>query len=126
MNEKYYCEDCNEIIDVIPPDYEGPGIVPVCQNCIREVYVDAITIQGNNGGDFVTIRKVKTHENGDNLIYIESGHCCVHSIKHIVPTELLSLIINNAMAGKKPEDVINESNWNEKFKAYLIEEIDNG
>lgn len=120
---KYFCENCNEELYVIEPDCESPGLVTPCMNCMRKFYMDAITIQGNNGGDFVTIEKVKTHENGDNLIYIESGHCCVYSIKHTIPTELLSLIINNAMLGKKPEDIINESNWNEDFKRHLIEEI---
>lgn len=56
----------------------------------------SLLIEGNNGGDFVKITQYASQKKED-VIYLESGSCCVHSMCHQVPVEFLSVLISNVI-----------------------------
>jgi len=77
--------------------------------------------EGNNGGDYIKISNVK-----DNMVLLEVGNCCVHTIMHYVPVEFVTLVLTNAVIEHGSiEKVIEASNWPIDFKQNLIDRVHN-
>lgn len=51
-----------------------------------------LRIEGNNGGDYLEISSA-----GNNLVLLEVGHCCVVTIRHIVPVEFITAVLARAV-----------------------------
>lgn len=76
-------------------------------------------VEGNNGGDFLEIVPLD-----DNLIHLEIGHCCVKSIRAIVPVEFVTAILTNAVLEHNGiKEAMMSVNWPDEFKIELTSQI---
>lgn len=82
----------------------------------REQFDGFVYAEGNQGGDYIKIENV-----GDGLIDLDTGHCCVVSIKAVVPTEFLTAIIANKFLEHNGciNSIIDSFGWNKEFTNQL-------
>ena len=82
---------------------------------------DKIYIEGNNGGDFISIKHIK-----DNLIKLEVGDCCVYIFNHEIPVEILaSFLAKISYALEDEKTLLKELGWdsNSKYNYDLLKQI---
>ena len=77
-------------------------------------------LEGNNGADYIKIQEL-----ADGQLALEVGHCCVITLKHIIPVEWLSAVLSEAVIDTNGDigqclDVIN---WPDDFKQELKRRI---
>lgn len=81
--------------------------------------VDSIFIEGNNGGDFVEIKKIE-----DGLIHLRIGHCCVMIIDKIVPVEFLTASLSEMiLEHDNINSIIDSFCWDKKYKDKLKDKV---
>ena len=57
---------------------------------------EMIHLEGNNGGDYVTISQSKA-QGKRSCFFIEVGHCCVVTLRAVVPVEFLTSLLSKFM-----------------------------
>lgn len=94
---------------------------------MKKTQLQKFRMSGNNGGDYFHIEEIK-----DGRVFLEIGHCCVVSTKHIIPIELLTAVLTQVgieCAVTNEKDVCVEMAkkycWigNEKYQNELIAKI---
>ena len=78
---------------------------------LGEVY-----IEGNKGGDYLRIAHIK-----DNMVRLEIGHCCVVTISHEIPVEILTSLLCKATNYGDFENV--ELPWDDEFSQKLKAQV---
>lgn len=75
-----------------------------------------IYIEGNKGGDYLRIALIK-----DNIVQLEIGHCCIVTISHEIPVEILTSILSKATDYGHFEDL--ELEWDDEFSQKLKAQV---
>ena len=52
--------------------------------------MDKFYVEGNNGGDYLQLEHIR-----DNVVMLQIGHCCVVTVNHEVPIELITSALTN-------------------------------
>lgn len=87
---------------------------------VRFRFSPKISVQGNNGGDYLLLRKVS-----ENSLFIEVGHCCVVTLQVIVPTEVITGLFSGLTEGCGfKEAVAKFLPWDEEFNEQIINKIE--
>lgn len=73
--------------------------------------------EGNNGGNYVKIRDVKSDTDREGLVYVEIGESCVTTVKSIIPVTILSGILSNILQ--------NDNKIRENFETWSKTYLDN-
>lgn len=79
-----------------------------------------IYVEGNNGGDYLKIALA-----GENLVRLEVGNCCVHTITAIVPVEFITGVLTDAVLrhnGDVPGAIM-ALDWPDDFKRCLCAQV---
>jgi len=85
------CLDCSESGDCLLCPKHGCPVYPQDHNFIADV-----EFQGNNGGDYVKISQT-VGQSKESCLNIEVGHCCVVTLRAVVPVEFLTSLITKFM-----------------------------
>jgi len=81
--------------------------------------LDFIYLEGNKGGDFIKISKVE-----DNILRLESAHCCVYNFSHEMPVEVLTSLLSDLSLYFEDEDkLFKKLGWNKEYKDILINQV---
>ena len=76
---------------------------------------ESIYVKGNNDGDYLFIKPLK-----DNMLGIEIGHCCVVSVRHEIPVEVVTAILTKASFDDFKDGV---EGWPDDFSSELKNKI---
>jgi hypothetical protein len=81
----------------------------------RKPLLQRINLEGNNGGDYISIHEVKK-VNGDSVVNIATGHCCVTDFAHTLPTEVLTAALHHAYREFEgdPMKILTSVGWSEE------------
>lgn len=81
-----------------------------------------IQLSGNNDGDYLILKAVD-----ERRVYIELGHCCVVTLRHIIPVEFITGALSEWIrrSGKAYNqehmgDAVRAIGWAEPFTTELI------
>lgn len=78
-----------------------------------------LRIEGNNGGDYLTIKPL-----GGNLVALEIGHCCVVTIRHVVPIEWITAVLTeDVLQHENVKDAVNALGWSKDFTSQLAAQV---
>jgi hypothetical protein len=78
-----------------------------------------LMLEGNNGGDIFDLKDL-----GDGLIDLRVGHCCVVCVERVVPVELLTRVMDEALTKHgSVEGVFRDSGWPGDFVEELIDKM---
>ncbi len=76
--------------------------------------INSIRLEGNNGGDYFLIQQLS-----DGRLHLEVGHCCVIIFDSVIPVEVFTLLINQAMISSGSLKKL-LSVWDGNFKKELL------
>ena len=81
--------------------------------------LDFVYLEGNKGGDFIKLSKVK-----DNILRLETAHCCVYNFSHEMPVEVLTSLLSDLSLYFEDEDkLFKKLGWNKEYKDILINQV---
>lgn len=87
---------------------------------MKHKVVGQIRAEGNNGGDILTIT-----QKDEGTLYVECGHCCVYIFNGLLPVEILTALIQEAMRRHGSlENFIRQFGWSEDFTEKLAAKIE--
>jgi len=76
--------------------------------------------EGNNGADFLDIEKLN-----DNLVRLRVGNCCVVTVNHVVPVELITHTLTELFLEHDDSAFANwHAGWPDEFVLQLREQIE--
>ncbi len=85
----------------------------------EEAKLDKVYIEGNKGGDFLKITKIK-----DNLLRIESAHCCLYNFNHEMPVEVLTSLLSDIhISFNNENELLKKLDWRKEYGYDLLRQI---
>jgi hypothetical protein len=79
---------------------------------------DRFYIEGNNGGDYLLLEK--TDEN--DIVFLDIGHCCVHTLRIKVPVAVLTLMFTEIFSEEDLQEFV-RNNWPTPYGEELAKRI---
>ena len=85
--------------------------------------MDEFAAYGNKGGDRLEMR-VLSQDDDTAMIHLRVGSCCVYSINHIVPVELLTSLLTIALGyGDVREKAPEWLEWSNEVNQHILNGI---
>jgi len=82
------------------------------------IHVDDFYIDGNNGGDYLLLKKTDQ----DDMVELEIGHCCVKSLRVKVPLPVITLLFHEAFWEEDLKELV-RNNWPTPYGEELAKRI---
>jgi len=83
-------------------------------------YRDAFYSKGNMDGNILGIRKIKSSNKDEELLYLKVSESCVYTVECIIPTTMLTSLLTSVLHFNKKENIKKMLRWDTGYNEELM------